>query len=64
MIKRIADANAAWQARAIEQCRNDPSVAAAGLCYVCMCKSDPYCLCTDPDGKKTEALKRKTEGLP
>jgi hypothetical protein len=38
--KEAADA---WEAKTIETCRNDPAVAAAGLCYVCMC-SQP-CLC-------------------
>ncbi len=32
-----------WEADAIEKCRNDPAVAAAGLCPVCMCSSP--CLC-------------------
>lgn len=40
----IADRCRSWEADAIEQCRNDPRVAAAGLCYVCMCPL-PDCLC-------------------
>ncbi len=39
----IFAANAAWEAAAIEKCRNDPRIEEAGLCYVCMCPSP--CLC-------------------
>lgn len=42
----IADANRAWEAAAIEQCRNDPRVKELGLCYVCMCHL-PICHCVD-----------------
>jgi len=40
---RAKQAAEAWEAKAIEKCRNDPAVAAAGLCYVCMCYHP--CLC-------------------
>ena len=32
-----------WEAKAIEKCRNDPRVAAAGLCPVCMIPSPCQC---------------------
>lgn len=41
----VQKANAEWEAKAIEECRNDPAVAAAGLCYVCMCPHP--CRCED-----------------
>jgi hypothetical protein len=41
--KPIADHMAAWEEAAIDKCRNDPNVIAAGQCPVCMCS--PPCLC-------------------
>lgn len=35
-----------WTTKAIEACRTDPRVAAAGLCYVCMTTLKGGCLCT------------------
>lgn len=43
--QRGAAAAAAWEAEAIEKCRNDPNVIAAGLCPVCMC--DHPCICDE-----------------
>ena len=68
----ITKAMGDWEADAIEACRNDPAVAAAGLCYVCMTPL-PVCLCADRcarcgmpfgpcqcPGRFTSAFNRKT----
>lgn len=49
----IADRYRAWEAYAIERCRNDPKVKAAGLCYICMCPL-PNCLCVKQRRPKAE----------
>lgn len=42
-VNPVKVANQAWEAAAIEKCRNDPKVAELGLCPVCMCATP--CLC-------------------
>lgn len=54
MIRRIAEAKANWEAAAIETCRNDQSIAALGLCHVCLC-SHP-CLCEDAEKERVDRL--------
>lgn len=44
MNRRVAAANADWEARAIEACKDHPLVLNGTLCVICMCPL-PDCLC-------------------